>query len=80
MDYDWTKLTAHRAFISDLGESQTVEINGEKTPLGRYAAWTPVPQTDRHQVVEVSGDLEALKLKYKVSSDFVFELDGIMEG
>jgi hypothetical protein len=80
LDIDWHKLTARRAFISDLGGERMTNVNGEETVIGRYAAWLPVPQTDRHQVVEVSANLESLKKKYGVADGFVFELGKTAEG
>jgi len=76
---EWEKLTKDKVFISDLGESQQVEINGEPTMLGRYAVWAPVPQSSRHQVVEVGDDIDALMQKYHVSEELVLTLNQQME-
>lgn len=53
---EWTRLTANRVFISDLGENQTTEIDGVKTEIGRFAVWAPVPKGN-HNVVEVGSDV-----------------------
>lgn len=68
---EWTELMKDKAFITDLGESQTSMVNGEEIVVGRYAVWSPVTNSTGHQVVEVSDSLEALMGKYKVPADRV---------
>ena len=70
---EWTRLTANRVFISDLGENQTTEIDGVKTEIGRFAVWAPVPKGN-HNVVEVGSDVAALMHKYDVPAERVLRL------
>ena len=70
---EWTRLTANQVFISDLGENQTAEIDGEKKEIGRYAVWAPVPKGN-HNVVEVGSDVSVLMNKYGVPQDRVLKL------
>ena len=65
---DWNSLMHMNFFITNLGvvpENQIVD--GVK--MGRYAVWAPITNSDRHQIVEVSDNLEALMQKYHVSND-----------
>ena len=64
---EWTRLTANRVFISDLGENQTTEIDGVKTEIGRFAK-------GNHNVVEVGSDVVALMHKYDVPAERVLRL------
>jgi hypothetical protein len=64
-----------KAFISDLGtEHEITGPDGEKKILGQFAVWSPVAQSERYQVVEVSGDLAGLKAKYRISEDRVLKI------
>ena len=71
----WNELTSGKPFITDLGDS-IQNLNGVnetiKGEIGRYAAFMPVPGQKRHQIVEISKDLEFLILKYGVSRELVF--------
>ena len=70
---EWTRLTANRVFISDLGENQRAEIGGMKTEIGRFAVWAPVPKGN-HNVVEVGTDVAVLMEKYAVPQERVLRL------
>lgn len=61
-------------FISDLGETQTVQNNGEEISIGQYAVWAPISGTTRHQIVEVSDNLDYLMEKYNISKDNICRL------
>lgn len=65
---DWESLTSNKLFLTDLGQDQSVEIEGRQVVLGRYAVWAPIPNSDRHQVVEVGSDLAALAAKYDLDA------------
>ena len=58
-------------FISDLGETQTIRQNDKEITFGQYAVWAPISGTSRHQIVEVSDDLNYLMKKYDISKDNV---------
>lgn len=52
-------------FIVDMGRSVPVKVEGgESFTLERYAAWVFDERRGRHQVREVSDDLERLKHRY----------------
>lgn len=61
-------------FISDLGEAQTVEIDNKEINMGQYAVWAPISGTTRHQIVEVSENLQYLMEKYNIPNDNVCKL------
>lgn len=61
-------------FISDLGESQTVQRDEEEITFGQYAVWAPISGTTRHQIVEVSENLNYLMEKYNISKDNICKL------
>lgn len=61
-------------FISDLGEPQTVQNDGEEISIGQYAVWAPIIGTTRHQIIEVSENLDYLMEKYDIPSDNVCKL------
>ena len=65
---DWESLTSNKLFLTDLGQDQSVEVEGQQVVLGRYAVWAPIPNSDRLQVVEVGSDLEALAAKYDLDA------------
>lgn len=67
---DWSAHFGGKKFITDLG--QDTELPDTPLPLERYAVW--VPQGEGHQIVEVSGDLEALQSKYGVPDQNVCRL------
>lgn len=70
---DWNEHIGKHFFITDLGLTPGPDPGTGLTP-GRYAVWAPVTNTKNHQIVEVSGDLEALVEKYKVSRERVCTL------
>ena len=70
----WNDLMKGKAFITDLGVSKTSTINGEEVDVGRYAVWSPVTNSEGHQVVEVGADLEELMNKYKIPEERVCRL------
>ena len=63
---NWEELFGNLIFISDLGITQTVELDNTPTQIGRYAAWVPIEGTARHQIVEIGDDLNYLTEKYRV--------------
>lgn len=50
-----------------------------KTIVGRYAAWVHVEGSERHQVIEVGDDLDALQQKYGVPIELVLKLGAFAE-
>lgn len=64
----WQEAIGGQPFITDMRRSRKACIDGEPVEVGRYAVWLPVPDTDRHQVVEVGDDLAQLCEKYAVST------------
>ncbi len=71
---DWNELMSGKAFITDLGAGKTSVINGEEVSVGQYAVWSPVTNSQGHQVIEVGSDLEALMKKYSIPEDRVCRL------
>ncbi len=65
----WEEMFSGKFFITDLGENQEAEKDGEKIELGRYAVWAPFEGSTNHQIVEVGEDLSALKGKYNIPED-----------
>lgn len=52
-------------YFSDMGEHLTlISDEGHTETLPRYGAWMWNAVKRRHEVAEVSGDLEALRTKY----------------
>lgn len=74
----WEELTKGRPFVTDLGhQPDYVQRMPEGPPMlmGQYAVFLPLPEDDRrHQIVEVSHDLEHLKKKYGVADDAVLSV------
>ncbi len=71
---DWTELMAGRVFITDLGAPRQSQVGGKAVTLERYAVWSPICGGEGHTVVEVGGDLEALRQRYGVPADRVCAL------
>lgn len=70
---DWNMLVDGQFFISDLGESRAFVYQGQTVSgLPRYAVWKPAENSGKHQLVEVSHNLDYLKNKYKVKNDLLF--------
>ncbi len=76
---DWHMLTTGHRFIVNLGfaPSTTVKIpGGPPMIMGQFAAFQPLPTDgEKHQIIEVSGDLEYLKEKYSIPHDLVFDVN-----
>lgn len=68
---EWSELMKNRTFITDVGESRTSLINGQEVIVGRYAVWSPVTNSESHQVIEVGDALDKLKQKYGIPDDRV---------
>lgn len=68
----WQDQFGGKHFITDLGSSQIVELEGNATELARYAVWAPAGEG--HQIVEVGAELEALQRKYGVPIERVCAL------
>lgn len=71
---DWNNLVKGRHFLTDRGEETRVETPDGDMVLGRFAVWAPIPNTDRHQVVEVGSDGDALADKYAIPADLRMRL------
>lgn len=61
-----------KVFITDLGG--TPNVCDEDMLVERYAVWSPLQNSNGHQIVEVSGNLETLKNKYNISDDSICTL------
>ncbi|MDE6261497.1 MAG: hypothetical protein K2M42_11705 [Oscillospiraceae bacterium] len=68
----WQDHFGGKCFITDLGSSQTVELDGRTTELDRYAVWAPAGEG--HQIVEVGAQLDVLQKKYGVPIERVCAL------
>lgn len=75
-EQNWEEMMKGQVFISDLGESPEVTVEGATAVLGRYAVWSPVSEGTGHQVIEVGEDLAALCEKYDVPPARVCSLVG----
>lgn len=64
---EWTKLMAGQVFMTDLGAQPPSDA--DRPDVGRYAVWSPMANSDRHQIVEVGTDLNYLQKKYGVPDD-----------
>jgi hypothetical protein len=76
-DSDWNELAAGKPFIVDLGINPEISGLLKDAPtktMGRFGAFVPVPNMNRHQIVEVSDDLEHLKVQYGVSDELVLRM------
>ena len=71
---DWASLMKNKPFITDLGDNQSAQISGTEVTLGRYAVWSPVTNSDGHQVVEVGADLQELMRKHNIPTERVCKL------
>jgi hypothetical protein len=74
---DWETLTRGQPFVTDLGfEPNYLQPmpSGPPMVMGRYSVFLPIEGQPRHQIVEVSGDLDYLKRKYRVSDSLVFRI------
>jgi len=60
---NWKELMKGQPFISDMG-------SGEH-PAGQYAVWSPVRNSDSHQIIEVSNSLNDMMEKYNIPGDRV---------
>lgn len=67
---NWQDTFSGKNFISDLGGEQKVENSDKEITLSRYAAWVPIGEK-KHQIVEISDDLQMLMEKYSVPQDRV---------
>ncbi len=68
---EWTEFAEGKNFITDLGENVALT---EGQAGFRYAIWIPENGTNRHQIVEVSNDIEALKKKYDVPCEMIMKV------
>ena len=69
---EWQDHFGGKSFITDLGGSQTVELDGKAAELDRYAVWSPAG--NGHQIVEVGAQLDVLQKKYGVPIERVCAL------
>ena len=68
---EWKQLMGGKLFITDLGAEQHADAPGGGFTVGRYAVWAPIRKSDRHQIVEVGGDLTVLMAKYRIPEERV---------
>lgn len=68
---EWEEIFSGKCFITDLGEKQQVEQEGEKIEFGQYAVWAPFEGDSHHKIVEVGEDLQALMSRYHIPPDRV---------
>lgn len=68
---EWEEMFSGKSFITDLGEKQSAEKDGNEIELGQYAVWLPFKGASRHKIVEVGEDLSELMKKYNISSERV---------
>ncbi len=71
---EWEKLMEDKAFITDLGETQSPLTESTEMVVGRYAVWSPLTNSKNHQVIEVGENLEYLRKKYHIPEDRVCRL------
>lgn len=67
---DWEQYTKGKIFISDLSAAHTLP----GLSIASFAVWQPTKELDKHQIVEVSNDLNYLKDKYHVEEPYVFRI------
>ncbi len=77
---DWNELMKDKTFITDLGVSKTSMIGNEEVTVGRYAVWSPLTNSQSHQIIEVGEDLDALMKKYSIPEGRVCRLAAVKEG
>ena len=65
------EMFAGKFFISDLGTVQKIALADGQMSLMQYAAWAPVADEAKHQIVEISCSLEHLMQKYNVPPERV---------
>lgn len=68
---EWEEMFSGKCFITDLGEKQQVEHEGESLEFGQYAVWAPFEGDSHHKIVEVGENLQELMSKYEISEDRV---------
>lgn len=66
---NWKELFENKVFITDLGSSQSAEIDGAPVEVGQYAVFSPNKNQEGHQIIEVGNDLTGLCKKYGVPDD-----------
>ncbi len=62
----WEEVFAGKCFISDLGAVEKIELGHGQVSLMQYAAWAPVDGGTKHQIVEISCNLDHLMEKYDI--------------
>ena len=67
---EWETMTADKTFITDLG----AEVGTDQQQFCRFAVWIPEKNDTRHRIAEVGNDLEGLKKKYAVASEYIFRV------
>lgn len=68
---EWEKLFSGKYFISDLGTAQMVKSDDGQVSLMQYAAWAPIEDGTKHQIVAISCDLDLLMQKYDIPPERV---------
>lgn len=68
---EWEEMFAGKFFISDLGVVQKIVLTDGQVSLMQYTAWAPVTSSDKHQIVEISCNLEHLMKKYDIPPERV---------
>ena len=74
--HDWSQMMKNKTFITDMGISRISVIDGKEVTVGRYAVWSPVTNSQGHQVIEVGENLDELKRKYSIPEERVCRLAG----
>lgn len=68
---EWEKMFSGKYFISDLGTAQMVKSDDGQVSLMQYAAWAPIEDGAKHQIVAISCDLDLLMQKYDIPPERV---------
>lgn len=68
---DWEEYTKGKTFITDIA----VKKGSPDVPIASFAVWKPHQELNKHQIVEVSKDLNYLKDKFNVKNEYIFRLN-----
>lgn len=60
-----------KLFITDVGASERLDIDGQEATVGRFAVWSPMTVGNHHAVIEVAEDLAFLQNKYGIPDEMV---------
>ena len=65
----WSDMMNNKVFITDLGEAPDIAFDEEGIRLGRFAVWSPLSNSQNHQIIEVGEDLQELRKKYNIPQE-----------